>query len=347
METTTANKPNNQPNHQSIAVGIVSKNEADDLDRCLATVPWATEIYVLNMGSTDHTVEVAEKYGAIVIDVRTEPVAERVRNAYLERYQSKWLLQLDCDERLHPDFITKVQPILQAAVDTDVAAYALPFRLFALNTPLDHGMGTNPSVRLFRHGRVRYNDQQEAHQNPILDGSLLSLVGQVPPIDHYAIRSIDAYREKCERYARTEAESITSRDQLDPLVTMREFYRWAIVQQGWRDGFPGIAMAMMYSFSRGLGHLYAWERMGGGPVPIRFRGRDVTRSQDFSRMLDEIESSVIFDPVLTRLTVSDNREIVDELRNVGTLRPQLVTRPSTWRTVAYIAKVRLLQLRKR
>ena len=328
-------------NVQSIAVGIVCRNEAPDLDLCLATVPWATEIYVLNMGSTDNTLEIADKYGAVVIDVPDVPVAERVRNRYLKVYKADWLLQLDCDERLHPDFFATVQPILHAAVPTDVAAFALPFRLFALNVPLDHGMGTNPSVRLFRHGRVSYHDDQSAHMNPILDGSLKSLVGQVPPIDHYWIRSIDHFFEKCGRYAKTEAEGITSRDQLDALVTLKEFYRWTVANEGWRDGFVGVAMATMFAFSRGLGHLYAWEAMGGGPVPIRFRSRAVASSKEFSRVLDDAESGILLERLLTGSGNTEYRRFAEDLRDIANKRPNLLKRAATWNAAAYRGKLRL------
>lgn len=325
----------------SIAVGIVCRNEADDLDGALASMPWAREIYVLNMGSTDHTVDVAARYRATVIDVPDVPVAERVRNRYLSLFKADWLLQVDCDERIHPDYHDLLQPILDEVGDTDVAAFILPFRLFALDVPLDHGMGTNPSVRLFRRGRVRYLDDQVAHRDPVLDGSLGSLVGRVPPIDHYAIRSIEGYLEKCNRYAKTEAEAITSRDELDPLVTIREFYRWTVVHDGWKDGFPGIAMATMLAFSRGLGHLYAWERMGGGPHPARHGGAEVSSPGGFRRLLDDVEGRAVLGPVLAAPRTGSLGELGVAVRGAAERRPGLVWRRETWRIAAYLLRERI------
>ncbi len=289
-------EPKDQSAGPDIAIGIVCRNEADDLDSCLASVPWATEVYVLNMGSTDHTLQVAAKFGATVIDVPDVPVAERVRNRYLDVYRSAWMLQLDCDERIPDGWLEAIRPILATAEPTDIAAFVLPFRLFALDVPLDHGMGTNGSVRLFRRGRVRYNDDQAAHRNPILDGRLEDLTGRVPPVDHYSIRTIDGYLEKVIRYARTESKELR-REDLDPLVTLREFYRWTLVERGWRDGFAGVAMATTIAFSRGLAHIYAWERLGGGPVPIRGRRGPITDGESFGRELIRLRTEVVLDKV--------------------------------------------------
>jgi glycosyltransferase involved in cell wall biosynthesis len=329
---------------QSVAVGIVSRNEADELDACLATVPWATEIYVLDMQSTDHTVEVANRYGATVIKVRDAPVAEQVRNHYVLRFEADWLLQLDCDERLHPDWRTMVDPILEAEFDTDVAAYQLPFRLVTLGAPIDHGIGRNSSVRLFRRGRVRYLDDQPAHRNPLMDGSLQTLVDRVPPIDHHTFPTIDAMLEKFVRYAKTESLEL-KREDLDSLVVLRHFYQAALVNDGWKDGFPGIAFAMAFAFSRGLAHLYAWERLGGGPIPM-VKGRpNPTSKAGVRRLINEARS----DEVIGRLLGGDPTratEVKDRIKNAFGDDPGLAFRPQTVRHLAFAARRAVLKSRQ-
>ena len=47
----------------TIAVGIVSRSEATDLDACLSTVTWPAEIIVLNMGPTDDTLDQRRLHG--------------------------------------------------------------------------------------------------------------------------------------------------------------------------------------------------------------------------------------------------------------------------------------------
>jgi hypothetical protein len=273
----------------------------------------------------------------LVIDVPVVPVAEQIRNAYLTRFTSDWLLQLDCDERLPATWRTTVEPILAAEIDTDVAAYYLPFRHFALNTPLNHGMGTNPSVRLFRRGRVRYHEDQAAHRNPILDGSLQSLVGRVPPVDHYTTRTIDQFIEKCIRYAKTESKELGP-DDLDALATIKWFYRFAVVDEGWKDGFPGIAMATAVAFSRGLAHLYAWERLGGDEHPMRWRAKPVTTKAAFRRMLAEAkDASVVERFQVSSATASTKDRVAKALSD----DPAAMFRWSNARYAAYHLRQRL------
>jgi hypothetical protein len=321
---------------QSVAVGIVSRNEADELDACLRTVPWATEIYVLDMQSTDHTAEVAQRHGATVIKVREAPVAEQVRNHYVTRFEADWLLQLDCDERLHPDWRDQVDPILEQEFSTDVAAYQLPFRLMALGAPIEHGIGRNPSVRLFRKGRVRYRDDQPAHRNPLMEGSLQSLVGRVPPIDHHTFPSIDVMLEKFIRYAKTESLEL-NREDLDALVVLRHFYQAALVDDGWKDGFPGIALATAFSFSRGLAHLYAWERLGGGVAPIVGGRRRRETKAAVRQLINETRSDAIIGRVLggdpTRPTIP-----MDRVKHAFGDDPMVAFRPETLRHLAYSAR---------
>ncbi len=46
----------------SISVVIITKNAEADIGRCLESVKWATEIIILDSGSTDQTVAICKKY---------------------------------------------------------------------------------------------------------------------------------------------------------------------------------------------------------------------------------------------------------------------------------------------
>lgn len=50
-----------------LSVIIVTKNEAENIVECLASVAWSDEVIVLDSGSTDGTVALAEATGARVI----------------------------------------------------------------------------------------------------------------------------------------------------------------------------------------------------------------------------------------------------------------------------------------
>ena len=45
-----------------LSVIIITKNEAENIERCLKSVAWADEIIIVDSGSTDRTIEIASEY---------------------------------------------------------------------------------------------------------------------------------------------------------------------------------------------------------------------------------------------------------------------------------------------
>lgn len=84
-----------------ISLCMIVKNEAHNLQRCLASVAGAVdETIVIDTGSTDATCEIARAFGA---RVRTFPWNDNfsdARNASLELATGDWVLVLDADEAL-------------------------------------------------------------------------------------------------------------------------------------------------------------------------------------------------------------------------------------------------------
>ena len=51
---------------REISLCIITRDEEDNLARCLGSVPFAADAVVLDSGSTDRTVEIAREHGARV-----------------------------------------------------------------------------------------------------------------------------------------------------------------------------------------------------------------------------------------------------------------------------------------
>ena len=120
----------------SLSVAIITLNEERNLDRCLASVRWADEIIVVDSGSTDGTVAIAQRYG---VHVSTRPFTNysEQKNAALGLASCDWVLSLDADEEVSPDLGAEIR---QAIADAgDRVGYYLP--------RLDHTFG-----RWLRHG---------------------------------------------------------------------------------------------------------------------------------------------------------------------------------------------------
>lgn len=83
---------------------MIVKNEEINLTRCLASIKgFVDEIIIVDTGSTDLTIKVAEDNGAVVIPFLWQDDFSAARNASLEAASGDWILFLDADEALEPE----------------------------------------------------------------------------------------------------------------------------------------------------------------------------------------------------------------------------------------------------
>jgi glycosyltransferase involved in cell wall biosynthesis len=121
----TASKPR-------IAAIILTKNEERDLPECLHSIKdIATEVYVIDSGSTDRTAEIAREFGASVLEHPFENYARQF-NWALDNipFQTEWILRIDADERFHSELIqelTRVIPDLPFEVTGVMVARRIRF----------------------------------------------------------------------------------------------------------------------------------------------------------------------------------------------------------------------------
>lgn len=114
------------PNHATIALCMIAKNEAGYLEDCIQSVrPLANRIVVVDTGSTDATRDIAARLGAEVHSRPWENDFSAARNASLKLAREDWILVLDADERLD---VEAHEPIRRAATQTSADAYLLRLR---------------------------------------------------------------------------------------------------------------------------------------------------------------------------------------------------------------------------
>ncbi len=83
----------------SITLCMIAKDEADFIDQCIRSVkPVVSEIVLLDTGSTDKTVEIAESHGAKVYHSEWTGDFGAARNISLQYATADWVLILDADE---------------------------------------------------------------------------------------------------------------------------------------------------------------------------------------------------------------------------------------------------------
>jgi glycosyltransferase involved in cell wall biosynthesis len=188
-----------------ISVLILTQNEAQDLPDCLASIAWSDDIHILDSGSTDQTVAIAQAHGACVTTRAFDTYAAQ-RNAAMQLpFRNPWVLVLDADERPTPELSVEMRAAVPVA-PPNVSGYRMRRRDFLWGTWLKHAQMTPFYVRLFRVGHVHYT--RDVNEVVEVDGDILELQS---PLDHYAFsKGITHWVAKHNRYSTTEAELLAS-----------------------------------------------------------------------------------------------------------------------------------------
>jgi glycosyltransferase involved in cell wall biosynthesis len=136
---------------------VLTYNEEANLEHCLRSVAGlARNIFVVDSGSVDATVEIARRHGARVVTRAFTNQAEQF-NWALDNLplQSEWVLRLDADEYLSPELRDEIAATLPALPD-GVAGLYLKRRMIFLGRWIRHG-GYYPTwlLRVFRSGKAR------------------------------------------------------------------------------------------------------------------------------------------------------------------------------------------------
>jgi len=90
--------------HPRLSLSMIVRDEAERIDAALASVAgFVDEMVVLDTGSSDDTVAIAERCGAVVASRPWPGDFAPARNRALELVRGDWVLVLDADERLRPE----------------------------------------------------------------------------------------------------------------------------------------------------------------------------------------------------------------------------------------------------
>ena len=97
----------------NLTLSMIVKNEEKHLSRCLSSVKDVVdEIVVVDTGSTDKTLEIAESFGAKIFHFEWIDDFSAARNFALSKSNGDWILYLDADEELNSDCIPELKNYL-------------------------------------------------------------------------------------------------------------------------------------------------------------------------------------------------------------------------------------------
>lgn len=193
-----------------VTVVIPVLNEEQNLPACLTALDGLFEkIVVVDSGSTDRTCKIADAAGTEILQFEWNGRYPKKRNWTLEHFdfQTEWVLFLDADERVSPEFAEELRRTLP---DTPHVGFQITFTNWFMGKPLHHGDAFR-KLPLFRVGAGAYEKfpengwstlDMEVHEHPVLNGAVGKIRARV---EHHDFRSMEHYLKKHEEYADWEA----------------------------------------------------------------------------------------------------------------------------------------------
>lgn len=242
-----------------ISTVILTKNEVSNLKRCVDSLQWCSEVVVLDSGSTDETIQLAESLGVKFFTyVQTPPfkIAEQ-RNWALQNCNLKgdWVLFVDADETIPEKLAQEIQQIC-AAKDNLYNAFELTARYLFWGKWLKRTQGyPNWHPRLVKKGEVSFTGGVWEHF------AAGAKVGRISiPYDHYAnSKGFSDWLERHDRYSSWDAQHIVDfleTGEATALGTERKLKLRLLAARFWPIR-PLVRFIQMY-FLR-LGFLEGWK----------------------------------------------------------------------------------------
>ncbi|MGA8302019.1 MAG: glycosyltransferase family 2 protein [Terriglobales bacterium] len=284
-----------------LSVVIITHNEEANIGRTLASVQSLVadgrgEIIVVDSGSTDRTVEIAESYGAKVFVEAWKGYAAQ-KNSAIDKAEGGWILSLDADEEVeaglaatleitfarwaevdeyarlkgyrpldvHENFQTWHELDDAHSLDTDYYydGFFLRRKNLFLGRWIKHGgFWPDPKLRLFRRGLGRAEDRA-VHETFKVEGAVAPIGSGA--LLHHSYPTIADYIDHMNRYSSLGAEMVVAKGRVSfstfnivvrPVTTFIYNYFFRL---GFLDGREGLLLHLYHAVYVSWKYAKAWE----------------------------------------------------------------------------------------
>ena len=264
----------------TLSVVIIAHNEESNLGRTLESIAPRldseggrndTEVILVDCGSTDRTVEIAQSFGAKIF-VETWKGYSAQKNSAIDKATGDWILSLDADEAVSPELLNEIGSALVEQGSADlrnspgspmaVDAFSMPRQNLFLGKRIRHGgFWPDRKVRLFRTGKGRFS-ARSVHESIQVTGRVASFHA---PLIHHSYPTLSDYIEHMNRYSSLGAEMVAAKGKvrfsvinivLRPLATFLYNYFFRL---GFLDGREGLLLHLYHAVYASWKYAKAWE----------------------------------------------------------------------------------------
>lgn len=225
---------------------VLTRNEEMNIERCLQSVKGlCRRMVVVDCGSTDRTVELAEANGAEVFQHEFEYYARQF-NWGLDNcgIDTGWVIRLDADEQFPPELCAEIEREMAAHDRDDVNGMTLEATYFFLGRALTHG-SKKRKLMVFKNGVGRIEDRRRDAHTLLSEGRSISLKNNFL---HYDFKDLDNFIARYNWYATREALDYLDfkNGRRDAVIDDREIERTRRNKYGVYYRFPKFLRAFLW-----------------------------------------------------------------------------------------------------
>jgi glycosyltransferase involved in cell wall biosynthesis len=230
-----------------ITATIITLNEERNIARAIESLRCCDEILILDSGSTDRTLQLAENLGARVFEAGWRGYSGQ-KNWAAEQAANDWILSLDADEALSEALEAEIWNLKKSGPRLD--GYTMPRLARYLGRWILHsGWYPDRKIRLYNRRKGRWVGDF-VHESVHVDGRLGQLESNIL---HFTCESLSEHVKTMERYTTLAAQEIAARKIQVPLWRVLADPQWTflksfVLQRGFLDGREGLTIAYMAAF---------------------------------------------------------------------------------------------------
>lgn len=234
---------------KTVSVVIPTFNCFENLERALQSLTWADEIIIVDMSSTDDTLLVATKYGAVIFkNVPVDGNFDKNRKLGMQHAKSDWIIKLDSDEEITSALAKEIMSFL-GNDDNELNGIYFYNKIMVFGQEIKHGFVKRRSheLRMVRKGYWRYRPYK-FHQQ-------ISVIGKTSFFKekyiHYNFSDVSEFIRKTNKYTQLDAKIAATKKNLLVLdaciAPFKSFIKLYFIQMGFLDGLVGLEMAFLFA----------------------------------------------------------------------------------------------------